>query len=130
MNKIERKIFRGILEKKLSEDDAFSDSDDDEFKQEPPKNAISSTDRFLARRNNKTLIIRGEFPESKSPALTNNFMEKTDWEPNTRINYFSKFRQSENIEFKDLESKSKYTSLSILHCIIIIFCFYWQLLLK
>ena len=29
MNKIERKIFRGIIEKKLSEDDAFTDSDDD-----------------------------------------------------------------------------------------------------
>ena len=32
MSKIERKIFRGILEKKLSEDDVFSDSDEDDYR--------------------------------------------------------------------------------------------------
>ena len=50
MSKIERKIFRGILEKKLSEDDQFSDSEDEDYKQDLNKNKLLSNNDIQNRK--------------------------------------------------------------------------------
>ena len=50
MSKIERKIFRGILEKKLSEDDQFSDSEDEDYKQDLNKNKFLSNNDIQNRK--------------------------------------------------------------------------------
>ena len=43
MNKIEQKIFRGIIEKKISDNDAFTDSNEDDQK----LNQNSSIDKII-----------------------------------------------------------------------------------
>ena len=43
MNKIEQKIFRGIIEKKVSDNDAFADS----YEDEQNKDQISNMDKIM-----------------------------------------------------------------------------------
>ena len=102
MSKIERKIFRGILEKKLSEDDQFSDSEDEDYKQDLNKNKFLSNNDIQNRKFKR--LNPNEYWDS--PLLRNNFMERSKISSKLTPNYLTKFRQSENCELKDLYSKS------------------------
>ena len=65
MNRIDRKIFRGILEKKLSEDDVFSDSDDEDYRQEPHQTVNTGSNEYRTNININIIFFNYTYSYTK-----------------------------------------------------------------
>ena len=107
MNKVERKIFRGVIEKKLSDQDAFSDSDGDDPKQ---NETIIKTEVSNYRDNsiysNIPYLAKNQSIESIPQISMDDFCK----ESKNKNNSYSKIREMLNNEYSTVVGTSIYDS--------------------
>ena len=87
MNKTEHKIFRGLIEKNLSDQELFTDSDDEETKHNETilktemsnyQNYTINTTTPYSSKNNSDYIYIDIYPKSSWPLKINFNIQKTN----------------------------------------------------